>query len=88
LEKLAAYKKNGIKKGLKKCLRTNKRHQRINEYSYLGVAARDFFAEKGRQIFPFVYTALNGLKLQATSPQLQNLCHSHAKYQGKPLSAA
>ena len=42
-KKLAAAKKNGIKKALKKCLRTNKRYQKIEEHNYCGVAAMDFF---------------------------------------------
>ena len=42
-KKLAGHKKTGIKKALKKCLRTNKRHQRIKEGSFRGVTARDFF---------------------------------------------
>ena len=42
-KKLAACRKNGIKKALKKCLRTNKKHQRIKQDNYCGVAARDFF---------------------------------------------
>jgi len=42
-KKLAASRKNGIKKALKKCLRTNKRHQRISERNYCAVAAKDFF---------------------------------------------
>lgn len=42
-KKLAGYRKNGIKKALKKCLRTGKRHQRIKERSHRGVTTRDFF---------------------------------------------
>ncbi|MHC4657570.1 MAG: lipopolysaccharide kinase InaA family protein [Planctomycetota bacterium] len=44
-KELARCRKNGIKKALRKCLRTNKRHQEIKKRSYRGVAARDFFEE-------------------------------------------
>jgi len=42
-KRLARCRKNGIRKALKKCLRTNKRHQKIKERNYYAVAARDFF---------------------------------------------
>jgi tRNA A-37 threonylcarbamoyl transferase component Bud32 len=42
-KKLAAHRGRGIKKGLAKCLRTNKRHIRLTKYGYKAVAKRDFF---------------------------------------------
>ena len=42
-KKLAVSRKNAIGKGLKKCLRTNKRHQKIKLGNYCGVVARHFF---------------------------------------------
>jgi tRNA A-37 threonylcarbamoyl transferase component Bud32 len=42
-KKLAAHGKRIIKKGLSKCLRTNKRHIRLTKYGYRAVAERDFF---------------------------------------------
>jgi tRNA A-37 threonylcarbamoyl transferase component Bud32 len=44
-KKLAAYRKNGIRKALAKCLRTNRRYQRFREGSYCGVAVREFVEE-------------------------------------------
>jgi tRNA A-37 threonylcarbamoyl transferase component Bud32 len=41
--KTALSKKSGVQKALKKCLRTNRRHERIKQDNYCGVAARDFF---------------------------------------------
>lgn len=42
-KKLAANRKHSIKKSLKKCLRTNKRHIQTVKYDHHAVARRDFF---------------------------------------------
>jgi len=42
-KELGRCKKNGIRKALKKSLRTSKRHKKIRESNYCAVAARDFF---------------------------------------------
>ncbi len=42
-KKLAAHRKHSIRKSLKKCLRTNKRHIQTARYDYHAVARRDFF---------------------------------------------
>jgi tRNA A-37 threonylcarbamoyl transferase component Bud32 len=41
--KLALARKNGIKRSLRKCLRTNKRHKKVKQRDYSAVATRDFF---------------------------------------------
>lgn len=42
-KKLAVHRKHSIKKSLKKCLRTNKRHMQTVKYDHHTVARRDFF---------------------------------------------
>jgi tRNA A-37 threonylcarbamoyl transferase component Bud32 len=42
-KKMALSRKTAVQKALKKCLRTSKGHQRIEQGSYCGVATRDFF---------------------------------------------
>ncbi|MHC4619279.1 MAG: lipopolysaccharide kinase InaA family protein [Planctomycetota bacterium] len=41
-KKLAKYRKAGIKNGLRKCLRTNRRYETIKRRGYCGVATRTF----------------------------------------------
>ena len=44
-KQLAVHRKKTLHKGLKKCLRTNKRHLRIKTIRYIAVFDRDFFQE-------------------------------------------
>ena len=55
---LTRSRRNGIERALRKCLRTSKRYQRINEPPYRGVAARDFFEKADFRKFAETIDAL------------------------------
>lgn len=42
---LAGHRRKGIKKGLEKCLRTSRRHQKVQQRAYNAVVARELFEE-------------------------------------------
>jgi tRNA A-37 threonylcarbamoyl transferase component Bud32 len=46
-KRLVQSRRRGIRNALRKCLRTNKRHERFGHGQYRGVAARDFFENSG-----------------------------------------
>ena len=55
---LTRSRRNGIERALRKCLRTSKRYQKINEPPYRGVAARDFFEKADFRKFAETIDAL------------------------------